>query len=44
MEWHGGPFEPHDIPRNDIIKRVRKLARRRTLGKAGFAKSRNAIQ
>lgn len=44
MEWHGGPFEPDDIPRNYIIKRVQKLARRRTLGKARFARSRNAIQ
>lgn len=44
LEWHGGPFDPDDIRRDEILKCVQKLARRRTLGKAGFAKSRNAIQ
>lgn len=44
LRWHGGPFNPTDIRRDEIIRRIGKLARRRTLGKAGFAKSRNQIQ
>lgn len=39
MRWHGGPFIPTDIRHDEIIRRTAQLARRRTLGKAGFAKS-----
>ncbi|WAJ27858.1 plasmid pRiA4b ORF-3 family protein [Antarcticirhabdus aurantiaca] len=42
--WYGGPFDPADIGHAEILKRVDKLARRRVLGKAGFAKSRGLIQ
>lgn len=42
--WYGGTFDPNDIRRDEILRRVAKLARRRTLGKAAFAKSRNQIQ
>lgn len=37
--WYGGPFDPADIRRHEILKRVGRLARRRTLGKAAFSKS-----
>jgi hypothetical protein len=40
VEWYGGRFEPNDIGVDTINERIAKLARRRTLGKAGFAKSR----
>ncbi|OYY83965.1 MAG: hypothetical protein B7X99_18495 [Rhizobiales bacterium 17-65-6] len=43
MGWHGAPFDPALIDENAIRFRVAKLARRRTLGKAAFAKSRNRI-
>jgi hypothetical protein len=42
-KWYGGHFDPEDIGRDILIRRGAKLARRRTLGKAGFAKSRNRI-
>lgn len=41
VEWYGGRFEPNDIGVDTINDRIAKLARRRTLGKAGFAKSQN---
>lgn len=41
VEWYGGPFKPEDISVATINERLAKLARRRTLGKAGFAKSQN---
>jgi hypothetical protein len=44
LRWYGGPFDPADIGRTEILKRVDKLARRRSHGKAGFAKSRGLIQ
>ncbi len=40
VDWYGGRFEPNDIGVDTINERIAKLARRRTLGKAGFAKSR----
>jgi hypothetical protein len=39
VRWYGGRFDPDDIGIDIINDRVAKLARRRTLGKAGFAKS-----
>lgn len=41
VDWYGGRFEPEDISVAKINERLAKLARRRTLGKAGFAKSQN---
>ena len=43
MRWSGGTFDPETIERDEIRKRVAKLARRRTVGKAAFAKSQNRI-
>lgn len=40
MRWHGGPFDPADIDEDAIRVGIAKLARRRALGKAAFAKSR----
>lgn len=40
VDWYGGRFEPNDIGVDTINERIAKLARRRALGKAGFAKSR----
>jgi hypothetical protein len=40
LEWYGGPFDPEDVAVEIITERMSKLARRRTHGKAGFAKSR----
>lgn len=39
MRWYGRPFDPESI--EEIRARIDKLARRRTLGKVGFAKSRS---
>ncbi|HEV7252023.1 MAG TPA: plasmid pRiA4b ORF-3 family protein [Mesorhizobium sp.] len=44
VSWHGGAFDPHDVRRDEVIRRVGKLAERRSLGRAGFAKSRNRVQ
>lgn len=41
VEWYGGRFDPNDISVDLIQERIAKLARRRTLGKAGFARSQN---
>ncbi|MFS8045070.1 plasmid pRiA4b ORF-3 family protein [Rhizobium sp. BR 314] len=41
VRWYGGRFDPVDISVDIIQDRVAKLARRRMLGKAGFAKSQN---
>lgn len=41
VDWYGGLFKPEDISVDTINERMAKLARRRTLGKAGFAKSQN---
>ena len=39
--WHGRPFDPEQPAVDEILIRIEKLARRRTLGKAGFEKSRS---
>lgn len=39
--WHGRPFDPRHVPEDEILNGIEKLARRRALGKAGFAKSRS---
>lgn len=41
ITWYGRRFEPDDIDIATITERMAKLARRRTLGKAAFAKSQN---
>lgn len=41
VDWYGSRFEPDDIDVDTINERMAKLARRRTLGKASFAKSQN---
>ncbi len=41
VDWYGGPFKPEDISVATINERFAKLARRRTLGEAGFAKTQN---
>ena len=41
--WHGGPFDPEDPDADLIRQRLAKLARRRALGKAAFAKSRKQV-
>jgi len=42
VTWYGRVFDPDDIDASAINARMAKLARRRALGKAGFAKSRRA--
>lgn len=42
VTWYGRVFDPDDIDASAINARMAKLARRRALGKAGFAKSRGA--
>jgi Plasmid pRiA4b ORF-3-like protein len=39
-EWYGSSFDPNDLNLTVIGDRIGKLARRRALGKAGYAKSR----
>lgn len=41
MRWSGGTFNPDALDVTEIHKRIAKLARRRTIGKAASAKSRN---
>ncbi|QND24489.1 plasmid pRiA4b ORF-3 family protein (plasmid) [Rhizobium leguminosarum bv. viciae] len=41
VRWYGGRFDPVDISVDIVQDRVARLARRRTLAKAGFAKSQN---
>lgn len=41
--WHGSDFDPEDLSIDLIRRGVAKLARRRTLGKLAYAKSRNRI-
>lgn len=38
--WHGRPFDPEHPAEDEILARMQKLAKRRVLGKAGFAKRR----
>ncbi len=44
MTWYGRVFDPEDIDLPTIDARIRGLARRRTLGKAGYAKSRGSAR
>ena len=39
-EWYSGSFDPDDLNLAVISSRIGELARRRALGKAGYAKSR----
>ena len=39
VEWYGRRFDPHDIEIEAITARVKLLANRRTVGKAGFEMS-----
>jgi hypothetical protein len=41
-EWYGGPFDPDELNLPVISDRIGKLAKRRALGKAGYAKSRGS--
>lgn len=43
MRWHGRPFDPEHLDDADIQARIAKLARRRAIGKAAFAKSRGKV-
>lgn len=43
VRWYGQPFDPEDIDEGQIRKRMEILSRRRTLGKAGFAKNRSRV-
>ncbi|MBS7543040.1 plasmid pRiA4b ORF-3 family protein [Ancylobacter oerskovii] len=43
MRWYGAPFDPALIDEDAIHTRIAKLARRRAIGKAAFAKSRGQI-
>ena len=40
LEWCGGSYDPGTLDAETILARMGKLAKRRTLGKAAFAKSR----
>ncbi|MCJ2113269.1 plasmid pRiA4b ORF-3 family protein [Methylobacterium sp. E-025] len=40
LEWYGGPFDPEGLDRGTIEAGMAKLARRRAIGQAAFAKSR----
>lgn len=42
--WHGRPFDPAHADENEMQTRMKKLARRRALGKAGFEKSRSPLR
>ena len=39
LEWYGGPFDPDAMDRETIETGMSKLARRRAIGQAAFAKS-----
>jgi Plasmid pRiA4b ORF-3-like protein len=41
--WYGRAFDPTDIDVPAINTRISKLARRRALGKVGYAKSKGSI-
>ena len=43
IQWYGRVFDPDDIGLAEINARIAKLARRRTIGKAAFAKSQGKI-
>ena len=40
LEWYGGPYDPDDIDLPMIASHIGQLARRRTLGRAAYEKSR----
>jgi hypothetical protein len=42
-EWNGDVFNPNDISEAEIIVRVGKLAKRRALGKAAYARSKGKV-
>ena len=42
ITWYGRNFDPDDIDLLTINARIGKLVRRRTLGKAGYAKSKGS--
>ena len=39
LEWYGGVFQPEEIDAPKITRNIAKLAHRRAIGKAAFAKS-----
>ena len=43
MRWQGRPFDPERLDETDIQARIAKLARRRAIGKAAFAKNQGQI-
>ncbi len=43
IRWHGRVFDPDDIGIDDVSQAIGKLARRRTIGKASFAKSQGRL-
>ena len=43
LEWYGGPFDPEVLDRETIEAGMSKLARRRAIGQAAFAKSRGQL-
>ncbi|TXN06686.1 plasmid pRiA4b ORF-3 family protein [Methylobacterium sp. WL103] len=43
LEWYGGPFDPDELDRETIEAGMAKLARRRAIGQAAFAKSRSQL-
>jgi hypothetical protein len=42
VEWYGGPFNPDEVDLPTITARIGKLANRRALGKAAYAKRRSS--
>jgi hypothetical protein len=38
LEWYGGPFDPEAMDRETIEAAMAKLAKRRAIGRAAFAK------
>jgi hypothetical protein len=42
VEWYGGPFNPNEIDLPTITAHIARLARRRAIGKATYAKSRSS--
>ena len=43
IRWYGGIFDPEDIGLDEIGRRIKKIVRRRTIGKAAFAKNRDIV-
>jgi hypothetical protein len=42
ITWYGGPFDPNEIDLPTIEARIRKLANRRIVGKAAYARSKGS--